>query len=386
MRVQGRGTRPRRILFVVNVSWFFVSHRLPLAVAAIKRGDEVHLAAAPEGDLDVIAAAGIHYHPFRMERSRIALFGELTLLWRLMSTYRKLVPDLVHHVTIKPVIYGSVAARFAGIPRVVNAISGLGSVFSSAQGIRGRLRRQLVFWAYRLCLPRDGTRVIFQNEEDRQLFVRNRLVKAADAVLIRGAGVDLRRFPYSVPPRGIPLVVLAGRMLRSKGVPEFVQAARELLQRGQEARFALVGPLDEHNPDHLTAAELADWQRQGLIDWLGQRTDMPEVLAQSTIVCLPTRYGEGVPKVLIEAAAIGRPIVTTDVPGCRDIVQDGVNGCLVPPGDVEALTAALAALLGDRDRCVEFGRRGRERAELHFGVDRVVSETLAVYDSLFEAQ
>lgn len=375
----------RRLLYVVNASWFFVSHRLPLAVAAKTQGFDVHVAATPSGDVETIERQhGLVFHPLQISRSGGNPFREASTLIGLVRLYRRLRPDIVHHVTSKPVLYGSIAARLSGRPAVVNAVPGLGVVFS-ARGGWAALRRWLVMLAYRLALPRNRCKIIFQNVENKDLFIQRRLVRKENAVLIKGAGVDLVQFQPS-PERGDTLlVVLASRMLREKGVFEFAEAARQLKERGVRARFLLVGAVDAENPGHISRAQLDAWNAGGDVEWRGHQSDMMRVFAEAHIVCLPTFYGEGVPKVLIEAAACGRPIITTDLPGCRDIVRDGWNGLLVPARDVPALARAIERLINEPELRKVMGERGRKVAEEAFSLERVVAETLKVYEELCPA-
>jgi glycosyltransferase involved in cell wall biosynthesis len=302
-------------------------------------------------------------------------------LLALFRLYRGLKPDLVHHITHKPVLYGSLAARLVGVPAVVNAISGLGYAFV-AEGWRADRRRQLMMTLYRMALRHPRMRVIFQNREDVALFEAAGVVRADQVVLIPGSGVDLSRFKPSPEPEGTPVVVLPARMLWDKGVGDFVAAARLLRQRGVVFRALLAGESDPGNPRSIPRDQLAGWAAEGAVEWDGYRDDMARVLADCHVVCLPSSYREGVPKALLEAAAAGRPIVTTDVPGCRDVVTPGENGLLVPPRNPAALAEALEMLIASPALRVRFGSRGRARAERDFGDAAVVTTTLRVYHAL----
>ncbi|MDY6943878.1 MAG: glycosyltransferase family 4 protein [Pseudomonadota bacterium] len=375
--------RGRRILFVHNDIGYFLSHRLPVAKAAVAAGAEVWLAAPDDAKArSRLEAQGIHFCPWALSRRGMNPLGELAAVAALYRIYRQFKPDLVHHVTIKPVLYGSFAARIAGVGAVVNAVPGLGYVFTTAAGWRGGLLRRAVKTAYRLALSSPRVRVIFQNPDDRDTFVSNDLVDQSRAVLIRGSGVDVATFSYAPEPPEPALIVFASRMLWDKGVGEFVAAAQALRQRGINARFALVGEPDTGNPEAVPRSQLQSWHDSGAIEWWGYRNDMPEVLRESHIVCLPSAYGEGVPKILIEAAARGRAIVTTDSPGCREIVQHEVNGLLVPVRDTPALTEALARLIGDSALRSRMGQAGRRLAESEFAVEKVVAASLDVYAEL----
>lgn len=374
-------TSPLSILYVVNDMGFFLSHRLLLARAAHAAGYKVHVATPPSPLAHRIQSEGFEFHPIKLSRRGMWLWQELFSIFSLYSLYRTLQPDLVHHVTIKPVLYGGVAARLARVPAVVQAITGLGHIFVGRKWST-RLVRVLVTRLYSISLGHRNHRVVFQNPDDRDLFLRAGLVAEKNAVLIRGSGVDINEFvPVSEAP-GYPLVVFAARMLWDKGVGEFVAAARELKSAGIVARFALVGDEDQGNPTSVSRQQLQEWAKEGVVEWWGRREDMPNVLALSHVVCLPTLYGEGVPKILIEAAAAGRPIVATDAPGCREIVQNGGNGLLVPPRDQKALAAAINKLITDPSLRKQMGKRGRELVRHEYSVSMVIENTLFVYQQL----
>jgi glycosyltransferase involved in cell wall biosynthesis len=295
------------------------------------------------------------------------------------QVYRHLMPQLVHHVSVKPVLYGTIAARAVGVPAVVNAITGLGWLFTG-NGNAAKFRRRGAIAAYRFALRHPKMRVIVQNAGDRDEIVRHRIAPENSVVLIEGSGVDLDAFPLRPLEGGVPIVLLPARMLRDKGVVEFVEAAR-LLRTEVNARFALVGGIDTHNPAGVSASTLNAWQAEGVVEWWGHRTDMPYVMSRAAIVVLPS-YREGMPKVLLEAAASGRAIVTTDVPGCRAAVVPNENGLIVPPRDVPRLAAALRSLIDDPERRARMGAAGRRLAVRRWGIAGVLRATMDVYDSL----
>jgi glycosyltransferase involved in cell wall biosynthesis len=281
------------------------------------------------------------------------------------------------------VLYGGLAARLARVPASVSTITGLGHLFSATTR-RTRMVGELARLVYRGALAHGRSKVIFQNPDDLSEFVDGGLVRADQAVLIRGSGVDLDEFKLRSEPAGQVQVVLAARMLWSKGIGEFVEAASLLHREGVAARFALVGGTDPSNPSAIPEAQLQAWNETGPVEWWGFRSDMPNVLARSHIVCLPTTYGEGVPKVLIEAAASGRPVVTTDAPGCREIIVDRENGFLVGPRDPAAVAAALRRLIEDPGLRSRMGARGREIAREGFSVETVTRRTVDVYRTLLD--
>jgi glycosyltransferase involved in cell wall biosynthesis len=295
----------------------------------------------------------------------------------LILLLRREKPDVVHNFTIKCVLYGSLACRFAGVRGNVNSVTGLGYVFTEGKGARRWLRDLLIIF-YRFALR--NSRVIFQNPDDYDIFLENRLVMPEKATLIPGSGVDTERFIKSPEPDGIPVVILPARLLWDKGVGEFVEAARLLRSKCIKARFALVGDIDLDNPTSVTIEQLRDWEKEGVIEWWGWKDSMEQVYAEAHIVCLPS-YREGLPKTLVEAAACGRPIIAFDVPGCREIVRPDKNGLLVPVYDVPGLADAMEYLITNSDIRKSMGTAGREIVEDGFSAELIVSQTLGVYSS-----
>lgn len=372
-----------RLLFFVTEDWYFCSHRIPLALAAKEIGYEVTVVTRVRSHGEHIRESGLNLIPLELSRRGINPFKELKIICRLASIYRAEQPDIVHHVALKPVLYGSIAARLAKISFAVNAMAGLGFLFSS-RSFKARLVRPFVMQLFRFLLNRRGDRVILQNPDDLSLMCDSDILDRDRVVLIRGSGVDTMEFRVYPEPDDTPLVVLASRLLWDKGVGEFVEAARELKKQGVSARFVLVGEGDIENPATISDEQLHSWHEQRVVEWWGRRENMPKVFAESHIVCLPSAYSEGVPKVLIEAAACGRPIVTTDAPGCREIVQDGLNGFLVPLRDTTAVAEALRKLIHSPELRRKMGARGRKLVERDFSLDKVNSETLALYEGLLQ--
>jgi len=372
-------SRPR-LLFLVTEDWYFCSHRLPLAVAARDAGYDVSVATRVSEHGGTIREAGIGLFPIALSRRSLNPLRELRALMELVRLYRRVQPDLVHHVAVKPVIYGSIAARLTGVPWVINALTGLGYVFTST-GPAARFTRPILKRVLRYLVDRTNTRFIVQNQDDLALLLRERLVDPARAVLIRGSGVDLALYGVEPEPPGPPLVILPARMLRHKGVREFVEAAQRLKTEGIAARFALVGGPDAANPASIHETTLRAWANSGAVEYWGWRDHMARVLAQCHVVCLPS-YREGLPKALIEAAACGRAIVTCDVPGCREVVHPADRVLLVPPRDSTALAAALRRLIESPSLRQATGKRNRERAAAEFSVERVVEATLVLYHQL----
>ena len=372
-----------RILFVDNDVNSFYAYRIELARGARNSGFEVHVAAPQGKAAEILREEGLRYHPIPMTRSGLAPWKEFSTISVLFRLYRRVRPDLVHHLRLKPVLYGGLAAYGARVPAVVGLLTGLGYVFI-AETRRALVMRKLVVLSCKVAFRHGNQRIVFQNPDDQGVFIQNKILPAAQTVLIKGSGVDVHTYVPTPEPEGVPVVVLASRMLRDKGVVEFVEAARELKNAGVSARFVLVGDTDPGNPTAVTAEQLRAWADEGVIEWWGHQSDMRKVLSQSNIVCLPS-LREGVPKVLIEAAACGRAIVTTDAPGCREIVREGENGLLVPIRDSKALGDALRLLIESAPLRALMAAKGREIAVAEFSVERVVDETLGVYRELLAA-
>lgn len=373
---------PPKLLFLVAEDWYFCSHRLPLAIAARAAGYDVTVVTRINQHADTIRGAGLQLIPLqRMRRAGTRPLQELASLRELWRIYRQEKPDLVHHVGLKPVVYGSLIARLQGVRGVVNALAGLGFVFSSNR-LFAQLLRPAVKRVFSCLLKHRNARVIVQNQRDFDVLTEGVGIETHQVHLIRGAGVDLKMYGQQAPSVQPPLVVLIARMLWDKGVGDFVEAAKRIHAAAIPARFALVGVPDPENPTSVPEAQLRAWHESGSVEWWGYRADIPAVLGMASIACLPTFYGEGVPKALIEAMASGRAIVTTDIPGCRELVADGSNGVLVPTRDVVALSAALEALIRDPERCRRMGGMGRDIVERELSLDQVLAATLALYAEL----
>ncbi|MBI5814493.1 MAG: glycosyltransferase family 4 protein [Nitrospinae bacterium] len=369
----------RRLLYFVTEDWYFWSHRLAIARAARDSGYEVTVATAVNEHGGRIAAEGFELAPLSLSRRSVNPIKETAGVGEIVSVYRRVRPHIVHHVALKPVIYGSIAAAVADVPVTVNALAGLGHVFV-AKGLKAALTRGAIKTALGMAMRRGKSCSIFQNPDDMRAFVEAGIVEQSHAELIMGSGVDTGIFePPQAEPAGTPVILLSSRMLSTKGVFDFVEAARILKSRGVSVRMALAGSPDPHNPSSIPLAQLAAWNDEGVVEYWGMRENMPETLRETAIVALPSFYGEGVPKSLIEAASSARPVIAYDIPGCREIVRDGVNGYLAPLRDVAALAGRMETLLADSGLRGKMGAAGREMVINGFSEKTVIEKTLALY-------
>jgi glycosyltransferase involved in cell wall biosynthesis len=363
-----------KVLYLVPDAGFFWSHRRELALAVLRSGSDVVVAAPHGPHAERIRAAGFRFRPVALTRSLRPL-GIARSIRDVLALYREERPDLVHHVSMRAVLCGGLAARLAGVPAVVNLLTGLGWVFSSGP----TPLRRAVEEAYRLALwdPRSWT--IFQNPDDHQDFLRRRLASRERSSVILGSGVNLDSFEPRPEPKGPPTVLLASRMLASKGVGDLVEAGRILRNHGFEHRIVLAGAPDAENPSSIPESTLRAWNAAGEARWVGHTDNVATLLAESHVACLPTYYREGVPKFLLEAMASARPIVTTDVPGCRELVPRESSGMLVAPRDPAELADALLSLLTDDSQRHAKGQAARALVVERFSLQRVIRETLDVY-------
>ena len=368
----------KTIVYFVTEDWYFCSHRLPLAIAAKNAGYAVYVVTRVSAHGAEIESAGLNLVPVTLSRRSKNPIVEAKFIWNLIRIYKNIRPDIVHHIALKPVVYGAIAARVAKVPLVVGAMAGLGFLFSSrtliARTLRPAIRRLLG-----LLLNNDRTTVILQNPDDVKILCDTGTISRDRVRLIRGSGVDPAVYRREPELDGTPTVLLASRMLWDKGIAEFVEAAVRVKQVRANVKFVLAGDSDDENPASISVDQLREWHEQGSVEYWGRCSDMPGIFAKVHVVCLPTAYGEGVPKVLIEAASCGRPIVASDAPGCREIVVDGVNGTLIPVKNVDALVKAINELLDSPELRSRMGRAGRELVKAEFSVQKVVDETLAIY-------
>ena len=370
----------KTIIYFVSEDWYFCSHRLPIARKALAEGFKVVVVTRVRSHGGIIEAEGFELAPIRINRGGMNLFSELRVIFILYTYYKKYKPDIVHHVAIKPVIYGTLVARLIGSIKIINAMAGLGFVFISNKK-KVKLLRLFIHQLFRFLFNNKNSQLILQNKDDLGYFLKNKLVNNENVTIVRGSGVDVKKFIPAEESTGVPIVMLASRMLWDKGVGEFVEAAKILEQEGVETRFVLVGEGDSENPASISNSQLSEWNALDTVEWWGEKNDMHKVLTQAHIVCLPS-YREGLPKVLLEAASCGRPIIATDVPGCREIVHNSENGILVPLRNANSLAGAIKELINNPKKRKIMGINGRRLVENEFSEEIVVNQTMKVYQEL----
>jgi glycosyltransferase involved in cell wall biosynthesis len=356
------------VALVANTAWNVVNFRMHLLLALRRDGHQLMVICPWDEHVPKIKQAGIVWYGLpALKRQAKNPLRDLQLIRELARLYKRKQVELVLHYTIKPVIYGSIAAYLTGT-KVVNTITGLGYTF-----IRGGLIQMVVKNLYRVSLSK-AWHTLFQNKDDLRFFVDHNLVRAEKASLVPGSGIDVEHFTYApMVSQKNGRVLFLSRLLKDKGVYEFISVARKLKEEKPQHTFTVAGGLDHDNPASITSEELHGWIAEGVIEYLGELSDVRYPLADSILVVLPS-YREGLPRVLLEAGAIGRPVVASDVPGCRSVVEHGVTGWLVPPGDAAALAEAVRHALDlPPETLALMGQRGRQRVEQQFSVERVTS-------------
>jgi glycosyltransferase involved in cell wall biosynthesis len=372
--------RPQRLLFMFTEDWAFAALFLDRAVAAKNAGYEVAVHVRCSEHQAVIEQAGLQVIPHNISRSGLNPFRELLSVLQLIKVFRSFRPDVIHLIALKPIVLGSLASSFYPKAKVVNAPVGMGYLFASSD-MRARIARPLVKTVLKLTLGRKRSMTIIENSDDRSSLLEGGFLGDDQIVLIRGTGVNLDVFRPTAEPDGPKIVVLIARMLRDKGVYEFVESARIIRRTQPTVSFWLIGDADPGNPASLTTQQLQDWNDEGIVKWFGYRTDVADLLKQVHIVCLPS-YREGFGKVFVEAGAALRAVVATDVPGCREAVEHDINGLLVEPKNPQALADALSRVLTDDQLRLRLAKEGRRRAEFEFSSATVNTQTLAVYQQV----
>lgn len=374
----------KRIAFVTNVDWFFISHRLPLAIEALKRGYDVYLLTLDTGRRKEIEALGINFINIPFKRSGSNPFHELYCIYVLCKNYRQIEPTVIHHITLKAALLGSLAAKLVRNGNVVNAISGLGYNFTdNRNGILQKVIKLMINKSFK----HTGFCFILQNPDDVEMISKMNLVPVGNIFLIKGSGVDLNVFKeVPLSNKAIITFLFPARILLDKGVMEFIKAAKSIREVAKgRAKFVLCGDCDEGNLAVLRQSELESLLEDGYIEWRGFQKGMYPIYSDSDVVVLPS-YREGLPKSLIEACAVGRPIITTDVPGCRECVIEGYNGFIVPAKDIKLLAQAMCRLLGDMKQLNFLGQNSRKLAEQEFSIESVIDKTFGIYNAIHSRQ
>jgi len=371
-----------KVIFFANSDWYLYNFRIALARYLTGFGIEVVM-VSPYGEyVSAITAEGFRWVSLDMNRRSTNPLTELGVIWRLAKILKSEKPDLIHNFTIKSVVYGSIAARIANVKCIVNAVAGLGFVFSNS-GLQASVLKPIVRRLLKFAMGGKNSRLILQNPDDQVLFSNEKLVDSANIRLIKGSGVNTEVFHLNTKqPAAVPIVLMASRLLLDKGVLEYVEAAKMIKASKLKARFILAGSPDEGNPASVTEADLKWWREEGMVDIVGHVADMSTMLKQVDVVVLPTRYGEGVPRMLIESAASGLPLVATNVPGCREVVINEKNGLLVEPNDIAGLVSAIRRLLEDESLRSQMGKKGRELVLREFDEKVVFDKTFQVYQEL----
>lgn len=375
---------PKKVLFFANTEWYLFNFRLALAQYLQERGFEVVMVSPPGSYGKKLEAAGFRWIPVPMERSSLNPLREIWLLWKLYCIYKSEKPDIAHHFTIKCVIYGGLVARLVGIKGIIGAVAGMGYVFASSTRL-ALLLRPLVRMLLQMAQGGKNCRLILQNPDDREAFISASIIDPASVRLILSSGVNTSRFspPVNKQPSDKPKkVLLAARLLWNKGLAEYIESARQLKDAGYNAEFLLAGEPDLGNPNSVRQEQIEDWQQAGYIKPLGHIDDMATLLKSIDVMVLPSFYREGIPRSLTEAAASGLPIVTTDTPGCREVVDSGINGFLIPVKDSSALMNAIGRLLSDTDLALRMGIASRKKALSEFDERLVLEKTAAVYSEI----
>jgi glycosyltransferase involved in cell wall biosynthesis len=372
----------KRILFIVSEDWYFVSHRLHLAQKAISKGYQVTLLANVGKSQDLIEGSGIDVIPWSLQRNSYNLAREVNSILEVIKAINRVKPSLIHAVALKPILYSAIASIFTGLKRRVFAFAGLGFIFTSEKLFAKFCRVPIVF-AMRLLIKNKYSSIILQNQDDINTLLHLRMIRENSISLIQGSGVDTTIFfpTNNQAIESTPLIILPARLLWDKGIGDFVNAANLLKRKHVDARFILVGQRDIHNPASISESQISEWVESNIIEYWGFEENMPVILNKATIVCLPS-YREGFPKVLLEAASCAKPIVTTDVPGCRQAVENNLSGLLVPAKNPQALADAIEKLIHNKSLCKKMGERGLERVNIELSQNIVANKTINLWESI----
>ena len=374
-----------KLIYVVAEDWYFYSHRLPMMRGAVAAGFDVTLVTNVTAHKEAIEALGVRVISWSLKRESLNPFTALKQIFALVKIYRQEKPDIIHHVALKPILFGSVAAVIAKTPRVLNAFAGLGIIFHGDTGL-AKTVRPLLTLLFRLLLKRKGFWLLFQNRDDLAKIARLGLVEQSRAAIIRGSGVEVDRYTVTTLPQMPPFIcAYAGRMIDSKGLPTMYEAFEFLKTKAPHIKLWLCGKPDSGNPGTWDEARLQKWCKGNPnIEWKGHQA-MADIWPHAHLALQPSWGGEGLPKALLEAGACARAMVASDVSGCREVVKPGVNGILVPAENPQALAEAILQIASDPERCAQMGRTSRRIVEEEFSADYVTEQTAALYTRILKS-
>ena len=368
----------KKILYVINVDWFFISHFLPIGLEGIKKGYEVHIACGITDKKEYLESLGLKVYPLNLSRSSIGI-GEIKAFIEIYKVIKSINPQVLEFFTIKPVLYGGIASRFLRIPKKVFYITGLGYLFIS-KGLKGFIARNFVKTLYKLAISGETNSIITENIYDKGLISSLNIISDNQINIIRGAGVNLSQYKYTQENNENIKVSMACRLLKDKGVFEYIEAAKILKQKLSNIEFELYGDIDIHNPASLTVSDIEKIKNDGFVNVYGFSSDIAKVFRDSNIIVLPS-YREGLPKVLIEAAACGRAVVTTDVPGCRDAIEPNITGLLCEVKNPKSLAEQIEKLILNNEIRNYMGKEGRKLAENEFDINKVIEKHFEIYEN-----
>lgn len=374
--------KSKHLLIYVNEDQFFISHRLHIGIEALKKFRKVSLLLHVNGNFEFLKSKGFNVIPISLSRQNKNFFKEIRLLIKTINILKREKPDILHNVTVKPILWGSIAAKVVGIPYVINAFAGLGTLFIRTE-FKWKFISYIVQIIFRFIFRLNHKSIaLFQNSDDQKLMEDLKIVRPKQSVIIKGSGVNTTLFKPANGSSGIPRIICVSRMLKDKGIYDFIEAAKIINSNSIQARFTLVGQPDDSNPSSISSAILDRWNSEGIIEWLGYQKDVHTLYDGVQIAVLPS-YREGLPKSLLEAAACGKAIIATDVPGCREICRAGYNGLLVPVQSPLLLAEAIETLIKNRDLRLKMGENSRQLVEKEFSEEIIRRQTFKLYENLF---
>ena len=369
-----------KIIFLVNVDSFFVSHRLPIAKQLLLDGYDVHIATQFTRYKKTLLKMGFNTHDINFNKNSVNLLKAILPIFQIFFLIRKIKPTIIHLISLKPIIFGGFVTLISPVNSMVISITGLGSMFLK-KGIFYKIRENTFNLFYRIIFLFPNLKVILQNRSDLNYLIDKAKLKKNKTEIIRGSGVDLKSLKFSKIPKKEPIIVMASRIIADKGIFEYIKSIQYLKKNNFKGKFYLVGDIDYKNPSAIKKSTINYWHKKKIITYVKHQKKISPFLKKSTIIVLPS-YREGFPKILMEAAACGRPVITTNVPGCKDAIIKNVTGILVPPKNHILLAKAIKNLCDNRKRLETIGKAARKHALKNFDINNVVSQHLYIYKSL----